>query len=122
MKIQDILRMQAVVIGLAGVLFFASSAQAQEITNTEWPDRPGATAPFQATSEQTAAAPAATDLNVAAVGSGSMTATAVIAKPTVIQEASVSPALQSWAMAALFVLFAIVVLYKRGAARQPSGI
>lgn len=40
MKFQNILRTQAIVIGFGAALFFASSAPAQEIVNTEYPDGP----------------------------------------------------------------------------------
>src|SRR5258706_2521186 len=59
MKIQNILRAQAVMIGFAAMLLLASSAPAQEITNTEWPDGNNVSAPAQAK-------PAANDLKVAA--------------------------------------------------------
>jgi hypothetical protein len=40
-KLQNILRMQAMVIGLGAALFMASSAPAQEIDNTVWPGDSG---------------------------------------------------------------------------------
>jgi hypothetical protein len=54
MKVQNTIRMQLVGAGFAAALFLASAAPAQEITNTEWPDRPGATEPLQAAPNQTA--------------------------------------------------------------------
>jgi hypothetical protein len=45
-KVQNMIRMQVAIIGFGAALFFASAAPAQEITNTEWPDRPGATEPM----------------------------------------------------------------------------
>jgi hypothetical protein len=115
MKIQNIIRMQAVVIGLAGVLFLASSAPAQEITNTEWPDAPGAT-----TTVQASAAPAVSNANSVAVNPSSSSAAASVAKPIVSQEAAVSqwPAVDTWAMACLLVFFTLIALYKRAAARH----
>jgi len=117
MKIQNIIRMPAVVIGFAGVLFLASSAPAQEITNTEWPDAPGAT-----TTAQASAAPAADNSNTVAVKSGSSSAAASVAKPIVSQEAAVSqwPAVETWAMACLLVFFTLLALYKRAAARHAN--
>ena len=41
MKLQNMIRMQVVMAGVAAGLFLASAAPAQEITNTEWPDAPG---------------------------------------------------------------------------------
>ena len=54
MKTQNMFRMQAVILGVAAGLFLASAAPAQEITNTEWPDRPGATEAVPSTPLQTA--------------------------------------------------------------------
>jgi len=119
MKIQNILRMQAMVIGFAGVLFLASSAPAQEITNTQWPDAPGTTTTVQAT-----AAPAANNSNTAAVNPSPANAATSVAKPIATQEASVSqsqwPAVETWAMACLLVFFTLIALYKRTAARQAN--
>jgi len=117
MKIKNILRMQAVVIGFSGFLFLASSAPAQEITNTEWPDSPGAT-----TSVQAAPAPAANAANATALNSGSTAATATVAKSIAMQEAAVSqwPTVQVWAIACLLVFFTLVALYKRAAARHAN--
>jgi hypothetical protein len=117
MKIQNIIRMQAVVIGFAGVLFLASSAPAQEITNTEWPDAPGAT-----TTAQASAAPAVNNSNTVAVNPSSSSAAASVAKPIVSQEAAVSqwPAVETWALACLLVFFTLIALYKRAAARHAN--
>jgi hypothetical protein len=113
-KIQNILRMQAVIIGFVGVLFLANSALAQEIENTVWADGPGAT-----TSMQAAPAPAASAANAGALPSGSMAATATAAKPMLAQEAiSQWPALEIWLTAAFLVLLAMVALYRRAAAAR----
>jgi hypothetical protein len=114
MKIQNILRMQAMVIGFAGVLFLASSLPAQEITNTEWPDAAGTT-----TAVQAAAAPAVNNANTA-VNPSSSSAAASVGKPIVSQEAAVSqwPAVETWAMACVLVFFTLLALYKRAAARH----
>ena len=117
MKVQNIIRMQAAVIGFAGVLFLASSLPAQEITNTEWPDAPGAT-----TTVQASAAPAANNANTVAVNPSSSSAAASVAKPIVSQEAAVSqwPAVETWTMACLLVFFTLIALYKRAAARHAN--
>ncbi len=105
MKIQNILRAQAVMIGFAAMLLLASSAPAQEITNTEWPDGNNVSAPAQAK-------PAANDLNVAAVNTGSAADTAAI------QEASVAPAAEVWMVAAVLAFFAMFAWLLRAATRQ----
>jgi hypothetical protein len=116
MKIQNILRMQAVAIGFAGVLFLASSAPAQEIENKVWPDSPGTTTFVQAAS----ASP--DNLNTTAANSGSMAATATVAKPIATQKAAFSqwPAVQTWMTASLLAFFAMLALYKRKAARRAN--
>jgi len=118
MNIQNILRMQAMVIGFAGGLLLASSAPAQEITNTEWPDAPGAT-----TTVQASAAPAVNNANTVAANPSSSSAAASVGKPIVSQEAAVSqwPAVETWAMACLFVFFTLIAWYKRAAARHGNG-
>jgi len=117
MKMQKILRMQAMLIGFAGVLFLASSAPAQEITNTEWPDAPGTTATVQAST-----APTVNHANPAAVNPSSTNAAASVAKPIANQEAAVSqwPAVETWTMACLLVFFTLIALYKRTAARHAN--
>src|SRR5258706_1615195 len=105
MKIQNILRPKAVMIGFAAMLLLASSARAQEITNTEWQDGNNVSAPAQAK-------PAANDLNVAAVNTGSAADTAAI------QEASVAPAAGVWMVAARLAFFAVVSWLLRAATRQ----
>ena len=115
MKMQNMIRIQAVVIGFAGVLFLASSLPAQEITNTEWPDAPGAT-----TTVQASAAPAVNASNTVAVNPSSTSAAASVAKPIVSQEAAVSqwPAAETWALACLLVFFTLIAWYQRAAARH----
>lgn len=86
MKVPNFVRYQAIAIGFAAALFFVSSAPAQEITNAEWSDRPGATAPLQASPELTAnaAAPAAPSQTVTAAPTAS--------KPTTPEAAVAQPA------------------------------
>src|SRR6266567_3251353 len=109
MKIQNIIRMQAVVIGFAGVLFLASSAPAQEITNTEWPDAPGAT-----TTVQASAAPAVNNSNTVAVNPSCASVAACVTTSIARQKAAVSqsPTVETWAMACLLVFTTPIGLYK----------
>src|SRR5215813_5963583 len=48
MKVQNMIRMQVAMIGFGAALLLASAAPAQEITNTEFQDRPGTTEPIVA--------------------------------------------------------------------------
>lgn len=108
MKIQNILRMQVAMMGFAGMMFLASAAPAQEITNTEWPDAPGATESVQA-----AARPVASEGNTAV---GNSTA----ANASVSQDAAISPlpTMEAWMAGSLVVFAAMVGWFKRSAARR----
>lgn len=97
MKLQNMIRMHMVMAGVAAGLFLASAAPAQEITNQEWPDRPGATEALPAVTPQATAA----------------TATAVPAsQPAMTQEAAVAGQANSGESVG-FLLFGVVavVLY-----------
>jgi hypothetical protein len=114
MKIKDILRTQALVIGFAGMLSLASSAPAQEITNTEWPDAPGSTSTLRTAPEALVVNSSAVNSNVPAV------ATQAAIQPNAAQQASLAqwPALQSWMVACLLVFFTLLALYKSAAIRR----
>ena len=78
MKVQNIIRTQVAIIGFGAALFFASAAPAQEITNTEWPERPGSTEPMVA----------ATNANAA--NSTAVASTPATGQPVVAQAAAVN--------------------------------
>ncbi len=61
MKLQSILRMQAIILGFAAALFLAASAPAQDIHNTVWNDGPDTSTSLiaQATPEPTSTTAAA---------------------------------------------------------------
>ena len=103
MKIQNILRMQVAMMGFAGMMFLASAAPAQEITNTEWPDAPGATESVQA-----AARPVASEGNSTA------------ANASVSQDAAISPlpGMEAWMAGSLLAFAAMVGWFKRSAVRR----
>ena len=98
-------------IGFAGMLLVASAAPAQEITNSEWPDGNNVSAPAQAK-------PAANDLNVAAVNTGSVADTATVAQPVAVQEASIAPSAEGWMIAAVLAFFAMFAMLLRAATRK----
>jgi hypothetical protein len=78
MRVQKIIRMQAAMIGLGAALLLASAALAQEITNTEFPDRPGTTEPT--------VAPA--NVNSTAVSSAPATGQPVVAQAAAVKAQS----------------------------------
>lgn len=82
MKIQNIIRMQVMVIGVGAALLLASSVRAQEIENSSFNDGPNMVA-----IEQQVPASAATNSTVAAVDSTAMVSPAA---PMMTQEAAVS--------------------------------
>lgn len=82
MKIQNIIRMQAMVLGVGAALLLTSSVRAQEIENTSFNDGPNMVA-----IEQQVPASAATSSTVAAVDS---TATVSPTAPMMTEEAAVS--------------------------------
>jgi hypothetical protein len=108
MKLQNIFRMQAVVIGFAAVLLLASSAPAQEIDNTSWDDGPNV-----ATIAQPAPALTTDGLSSTTADSHTVATAAMIAKPIVTREGVVSPwtSVEVWAMASSLVFFALIALY-----------
>ena len=108
MKVQNMIRMTAAMIAFAAALFLASATPAQEITNTEWPDRPGATEPLQA-------APAANAVNTAAAPQAPATAST----PMATQQASATQLpLQRLSIAFLLLSIAAMALYARAEAKE----
>jgi len=75
MRVQNIIRMQVAMIGFGAALLLASAAPAQEITNTEFPDRPGTTAPI---------------VNPANVDSTAVSSAPATGQPVVAQAAAVN--------------------------------
>lgn len=86
MKVQNILRTQAIVIGFGAALLLSSPAPAQEIVNTQFDDGPYVTTFAQpSTSVTTAAAPAST-----VADSNTVSPAIAIPTPVVADEAVVS--------------------------------
>jgi hypothetical protein len=104
-KIQKIFCMHTVMIGVAAVLFLASSAPAQEIENTRW-DEGSNVAPVG----QAAPAPVANDL----AANSSASSSAVIAKPIATQESLVSRLnpVEGWAFALALGFAALLAPYR----------
>jgi hypothetical protein len=108
MKIQNILRTQAIVIGFGAALLLATSAPAQEIVNTEFNDGPNVTAFTQpAPSAPTAASSSASaDSNAAAPA-------VAISAPVVTNEAlaSFETSAEGWLIATVFFGITMLVAY-----------
>ena len=114
MKLQKILRMQAITIGLGAALFLATAAPAQEIDNTVWADNSSAAA-------KSASVPAAAsnDLNMTAA-SAQVVPTPVEQSSVVTDQASLSEVVPAnrWGIVFLLVCLAVVGWYVRETARR----
>jgi len=114
MKLQTIVRMQAITIGLGAALFLVTSAPAQEIDNTVWADDSSA-------ASTTPAAPAITsdDLNITAANiqprPASVDKSSVLANQASFSE--VGPT-NRWRIAFLLVCLGVVALYVRETAKR----
>jgi hypothetical protein len=116
MKIQNILRTHVAVIGFAAAFLLAGGARAQEIDNTIWEDSPNVER-----FPQPAPAAVANDLN--ALATVQTAAAAVIAQPSVTNEAIVSggAAREGWVIGMSIMLMAplaVVLLAKVRCAKQ----
>jgi hypothetical protein len=107
MKIQNIFRMQAIVIGFGAALLLASAAPAQEIVNTEYNDGPNVIAFEQPTVTQVATT------TPAATSSHAVTPSGAVATPVATEVALVSfeGSAQRWLVACTFFGIAMLVVY-----------
>jgi hypothetical protein len=103
MKLQNILRTNAMLFGFGAALLLASSAPAQEIDNPTWSEGSNSVSFSQPSPAYTAG-----DLGSAVTASD-----AAIANSLATQEALVSPATpaQSWIVLSLIICFALAALY-----------
>jgi hypothetical protein len=110
MKIQNMIRMQAVVIGFGAAMLLASAAPAQEIDNPTWDEGTNSTPLTQA-----APAPTANNSNSAVADPTGATPVATVAQETVTQ-AGVVPGkvpVERLTIASLLVCIGLVVVYMR---------
>jgi hypothetical protein len=109
MKIQNIFRTQAIVIGFGAALLLASSAPAQEIVNTEFNDGPNVTAFTQpAPSAPTATSSSASADSNAAAASPAAISTAVVTSEAVT---SFETSAEGWLIATVFFGITMLVAY-----------
>jgi hypothetical protein len=116
MKLQTILRMQAITIGFGAALFLATCAPAQEIDNTVWADDSSASV-----TSTTPAAPTSTSNDV------NMTAAKIQAAPVseddssiLANRASLSEVVPAnrWGIAFLLLCLGVVAWYMRETAKR----
>jgi hypothetical protein len=110
MKIQNILRMQSIVIGLGAALFCTTTVHAQEIVNTEFNDGPYVTSFAQPTlSAQAVPANAPTS----AVADPNTAVAPAIATPVVADAAvmSLESSAVRWSVASILAGFAMLAAF-----------
>jgi hypothetical protein len=107
MKMQNILRIQAITFGLGAALLLSTPSKAQEIVNTEFPDGPYVTT-FAQPSAKTAQTAATTPMTNNANTTPALTASAA---PVATEElASISKPTESWLLASLPFALALLVV------------
>jgi len=122
MKIQNILRTQAIVIGVgAAFLFLATPAKSQEIVNSEFSDGPNVTNFAQSAADTTNAAvatPAPSTSNT--MNSNTQFASVAIPTPVVTEEAmvSASDSTERWLIAFCVLAIAMLGVYAWGEVRR----
>lgn len=108
MRLRNICRMQAMVMGFGAALLLAGSAHAQEIENANWNDGPGAVAFAQPVPEQRAK-----DFNTSAIQAGGVTSAAMMIQPVATQGsvfAKLRP-VEEWAAVSILVCMGLFALY-----------
>ena len=108
MKIQNIIRMQAIVIALGAALFLAGSLRAQEIDNVSFDEGPNSIPMGQAVPAPKASTPAVANSQVPNANAGAETQ--LVSEEVVYTQ--ITP-VDRWSMAALLVCIALGALYLR---------
>jgi hypothetical protein len=107
MKLENSLRLQAILIGFGAALLLANSAPAQEIENTQFDD-----GPIVAEFAQPSPAPAPKDISPAVT-----TATLVVAEQAAVPLGS---SVEVWSTATVLFFIALVVLYALAEAKRAN--
>jgi hypothetical protein len=111
MKLQKILRTQAIVIGLGAALFLAGSVKAQDIENTVWAESTIAAPSTQAATCATANNEDAATADIYAMNFASVDATPLATEASVTTQPSQWTPSEAWLLASLLVCTALVSLY-----------
>jgi hypothetical protein len=118
MKIQNLLRTQTIGIAVAAAfLFFAGTAQAQEITNTEFND-----GPFVVAFPQPTTSAAAVTTITSATGTDAVNTAIANPAPVVAEQAIVAlePSAERSMLAAALFAIALLALYVLGEVRRAN--
>jgi hypothetical protein len=111
MKLQNIFRMQAIVIGFGAVLLLSTPVKAQEIVNTEFSDGPSVTSftqPAAITTEAAATAPSAVQVKAE---------TPVATNP---QLASMDSSIEGWLFGSSLFGVALIAIYAIAEVRRAN--
>jgi hypothetical protein len=108
MKIQSILRTQAIVVGIGAALLLASVGHAQEIDNTQWYDGPNVAPYAQAVPVQPA-----NELNLTVAQPNDSIPSVHSAAPIITQKAEISnwTPEEGWLFASFLICMGLVRLY-----------
>jgi|GEM_PF-2265200 uncharacterized MAPEG superfamily protein len=117
MKLQSILRLQAITIGLAAVLFLATSAHAQEIDNTVWNDGPDTSTTAQ---PATVSAPVASTNNMQSTASTQPAQASTLQRHLTTTNASLTELtpINGWLFALLLFCLTMILLLARAEAAR----
>jgi hypothetical protein len=117
MKMQNIIRMQAMIVGFGAALVLASAAPAQEIVNTEFSDGPNVAA-FQ----QPAATQAVATTTPAAATSSSAVTPGAVATPVATEATldSFEGSARRWLVASVFFGIAMLTVYALAEIRRST--
>jgi amino acid transporter len=108
MKLRNIIRLKALVIGTAVTLFFITTVQAQEIENTAWNDGSDVAAFLQSAPEQATQPAASPATDSVAMSPSTATTTAVATRESAVTQWA---AVEIWILCSLLVCIAIVAVY-----------
>ncbi len=123
MKIQNIFRTQAIVIGVgAAFLLLATPAKSQEIVNTEFSDGPYVTTFAQPTANATATSVTPAPVTSGTVDSNAQLASVAIPTPVVTEEVAVSfsNSAARWLVACSVFAIAMLGIYAWGEIRRAN--
>jgi hypothetical protein len=114
MKLQNFIRMQMIVVGFGAAFMLASSAPAQEIDNTVWPDNNTVAMPSEPpAAKQAAAQPVVNDLNAETPDTGAINLAAMNTASTVDRESVVSQwrPTKDWLVSSMVVCILLAGIY-----------
>ncbi len=122
MKIENILRTQAIVIGLGAAFLLASPAKSQEIVNTEFADGPYVASFAQPMSTAAAASATAAPAPTTTADTDAEGAAVAIPAPVVTEQAAISlgNSAERWLVASSFFGLVMLAIYALAEVRRAN--